>query len=98
MITSIFDQLLDGDSFIVLDPDSFYREDGIYYLFEKTCPESYSEGRKTVIMNARRMPDQCYCIVPGHQPVVRVGAMSHQLASDWDFANAKKDGDMLDEE
>ena len=104
MITTTFDDLLDGESFVVLDSDYWYREGGTYYVFEKMVPFTVYQDRPHV-MNARRMPDDCYCTVPGHLPVVKVGVLNWQLASQWDFEGATRKeprmeidyGDALDE-
>lgn len=91
MITSYFDALLDGEAFIVLDPDYFYRQDGTYYVFEKTCPHSFYSGRQSAVLNAKRMSDECYCTIPGHLPVVRVAVLRSQFLDQWDFEGAKKE-------
>ncbi len=104
--TSIFDNLMDGESFIIMHDDPFYKENGTYYVFEKTVPYTVYSGRKTSVLNARRMPDECYCEIPGHLPVMKVGVLKWQLAADWDFEGAIKEepqieidyGDSLDDE
>src|SRR4051812_42479617 len=103
MRKSNFDALMDGESFIVLYDDPFYRENGTYYVFEKIVPYTVYSGRKTSVLNAKRMPDECYCDVPGLLDVVKVGVRKWQLAADWDFDGAVKEDppieiDYLDEE
>jgi len=90
MIKTTFDDLLDGECFILLDSDYFHREDSTYYVFEKTVPFANYDGRPHV-MNAKRLPDECYCTLEGNLEVIRVGVRSCHLAMEYDFENAKKE-------
>lgn len=86
-----FGDLLDGDSFIILSKESFYCQSDTHYVFEKILPNTVYTNRKFSVLNARRLSDDCYTIIPDATIVLKVGVKCWHLAEFWDFEGAVKE-------